>query len=414
MKKMLGTVLAISVLLSGCAADRQLRADSQDQDHVPTITARIFSDLPESDADERMDIQGYSAAPAQISKSVTPEAVEEPLYVRFVPVQQFQKKEDGNLLFVGRTLYPQFSDLNTDRWLQDQITQIRETAEREVAATRQQAVEDSTRMEGKRFYAYSHYADIQVSRMDYHVISLLQMDSVYSGGPHPNNLQRAYNLDLSKQKQLSLKDVLKETAVDQMLQRTLEKLESQMKTLYPNYPEVVSKQFQTEALTDNWYFSPGGLTIYFNCYDIAPYAAGVIKVEFPYQELTDVLKPEYLPQPHTEAVGKPVWLSDPAGKTVLAAPKASQNSRGYLSTDGVLADVRIYQLNGWMSEEAPLVGNMVFAANRLTWEDAVELSFPEQTEYLLVYTGEQCSKYTQVISSDGLRRIPNGAAYAAP
>ncbi len=73
--------------------------------------------------------------------------------------------------------------------------------------------------------------------------------------------------------------------------------------MFDEYQTVVADKFQNSALdaqSTAWYFSNNGLVVFFNPYDITPYAAGVVKIEFPYESLTDVLEPDYLPVYNSE------------------------------------------------------------------------------------------------------------------
>lgn len=68
--------------------------------------------------------------------------------------------------------------------------------------------------------------------------------------------------------------------------------------------------------------------VFFNPYDISPYAAGVVKIEFPYEDLKGILKPEYFPA-----------AADPAAKAaapVLSFP-ANMNPEQYQTVEYVEA-----------------------------------------------------------------------------
>ena len=68
--------------------------------------------------------------------------------------------------------------------------------------------------------------------------------------------------------------------------------------LFDEYESIVEERFQPSALAtqvDYWYFSDTGLVIFFNPYDILPYAAGVVKIEFSYEDLSEFLKSEFIP-----------------------------------------------------------------------------------------------------------------------
>jgi hypothetical protein len=49
------------------------------------------------------------------------------------------------------------------------------------------------------------------------------------------------------------------------------------------------------ALPENFGFASDGLIFYYNSYDIAPYYFGPTEVRIPYQEVRELLRPEFLP-----------------------------------------------------------------------------------------------------------------------
>ena len=217
------------------------------------------------------------------------------------------------------------------------------------------------------------------------MISALQVNSVYSGGAHPNYAQIAYNMDLNAQKRLELSDVILPGGGEAVQQLVLSQLENRFggleySGLYPNYPEIVADSFAAPGLTPNWYFSANGLVIYFNCYDIAPYAAGIIKVELPYDTLDGLLDPVYYPVDYDPGEGSVRLLTEAERSNVLYS--AAEGEWFYIGTDAVIRDVKVYKLTGWITDDVPIVGPMVFAANRLTAEDALALP---GDQYLLSY-----------------------------
>ena len=238
MKKMLGAMLTASVLMTGCAA-RITGTTQKEQDYtMPAVTARVFfeptaksagdqstegpEDLPKVITEQ--DAQGFSIAqdPAPMSQWSGSR-----ISVRFRSLDQTEGREDGTVLFTSQIRCPHFTarDRVTTAWLQRMMDAIRKEAQENAAQVLHQAAQDA--QEGGAFYTYSYYADMQTARMDAQVVSLLQMNSIYSGGAHPNNLQRSYNFDLVQRRQLSLQEVLLPGASRQMLDLLLETLEEQ-------------------------------------------------------------------------------------------------------------------------------------------------------------------------------------------
>lgn len=152
------------------------------------------------------------------------------------------------------------------------------------------------------FYGFSYYTTDTVTRLDETAFSLITYYSSYTGGAHPNNVQEAQNFDITTGMQLSLADVLTpegEDALESLLLEWLQSREDEYGLFNKAvYVPVVKEKFGCENLEDqlaSWYFSAGGLVLFFNPYEITPYAAGVVKVELPYGSLSGLLEQQYFP-----------------------------------------------------------------------------------------------------------------------
>ena len=425
MKKMLGALLASSLLLTGCASAGQKPPDRDADYTAPSITARVFI---ESAARETRQGAVGTAGTEQVSAAeagLAPFAIEETepplqdrpeqgtgLSVSFRPETRTRSREDGSALFISQIQHPAFcaDDRQTTLWLEKQMEGIGETMQQKAAEILAQASTDYEQRTDGLFYTYSYYSDLRVARMDRKAVSLLQMNSTYSGGAHPNNLQQTYTFDLETHRQLTLQDVLLPAAADKVLEGLLDKLEQQIGSvavqgLFPEYRRLVTKQFSGGA-TDNWYFSREGLTFFFNSYDIAPYAAGVIDICFRYEELGDILQPAYFPEPvQTRGQdGELVCLTEPGNRTVLVSGDPAQEAV-YLTGRGEIRDLRVYSVSGWVSENAPIISSMTFAADRLGDGQALQISVAEQQEYLLIYHTNAGKKCACLLSDDGLKKM---------
>ena len=191
--------------------------------------------------------------------------------------------------------------------------------------------------ESWNFYGYSYYTADTVTRLDGSVFSMTTYYSTYTGGAHPNNFG-----------------------------------------LFDEYQTVVADKFQNSALdaqSTAWYFSNNGLVVFFNPYDITPYAAGVVKIEFPYESLTDVLEPDYLP----------VYNSEESSSAPVMCFPANVDSEEYetlewvdTSDDGVqfalYANGTIYNLSlklvDWVGGQI-ITQRSVYAANYLSESNVV-------------------------------------------
>ena len=250
------------------------------------------------------------------------------------------------------------------------------------------------------FYGYSYYTLDAITRLDCIASSMTTYFSSYTGGAHPNNVQEAFNFSLEDGDRLSLEEVLQPKGTRALEFMILERLQEKADGfgLFPEYESVVAERFQPDALctqTDFWYFSNTGLVVFFNPYDISPYAAGVVKIEFPYEDLKGILKPEYFPA-----------AADPAAKAaapVLSFP-ANMNPEQYQTVEYVEAATNdsnvtfamygsdtVYNLSlslvDWV-EEQPFLRQSIYAANYLSDSNLVVIQADAAVE-----RGNICMQY---------------------
>lgn len=112
----------------------------------------------------------------------------------------------------------------------------------------------------------------------------------FLGGAHGMTYRMPFNIDLRDGSELELSDVFKPDS---------------------NYKDVIDKAIQAEiAKNPEGYFEPemdgfkgieddqfftlqlDGITVYFQLYDIAPYAAGIPEFKIPFSEFGDMVNPE--------------------------------------------------------------------------------------------------------------------------
>lgn len=364
MRKLLGALLLVLFFLTGCGAA------SKSADRAEVCEANMAADI---DADGAM----YSME--RSLEDGTEITVETPLIcVSFSQHSDTLVAEDGTKLFTASYYVPEFmtDDAEKDLWLASCVNDAVDATLTDLTWTRNLARDEYPGREEGMFYAYSYYSNVNTERMDNEIVSVLQVNSTYSGGAHPNYAQLAYNLDIEASRQLGLADVIEPGGEERLLERVLEELQIRFGDfetlgLFPDYRQVVEDCFDGPELTNQWYFGDNGLNIYFNCYEIAPYAAGIINVELDYDELTGVLRPDYFPGSAGAGEGSAILLNSPEGRRTLPVP--SEGEVFYIGTDRVIYDVKIQRVTGWLADDMPIIGAMVFAANRLTREEAIVL-----------------------------------------
>lgn len=137
---------------------------------------------------------------------------------------------------------------------------------------------------------------------DYHLLTIGLDEQSYTGGAHPSQSTTYINIDRGGNQLLSLEEIIAPEHLKAFLQYEKTKLlATQRDNLYPEiveeYDAFISNQatMTTEAQQttygdrDDFYLTPTSIVTYYNSYDIAPYAAGLITVELPYAEVKDYI-----------------------------------------------------------------------------------------------------------------------------
>lgn len=217
-------------------------------------------------------------------------------------------------------------------------------------------------------------------RIDQGVLSLFGSHAEYSGTMHPETDYISVNYNLVTGEVLDLNDVLTNSNVaDTLYTHVINSLEKQStdKSLKRNFKELVKPYFDVNlGKNEDWYFSQTGLCFFFQPYEIAPYASGVITAEVPYTVLAGILEDAYFPAEQDIATGT-VSVTDLAtadqGRftkyTELILDENGENVLLYTNT--AVQNVRI-EAGEWSASGAYYTAqHTIFAASSLTTTDAI-------------------------------------------
>ena len=126
----------------------------------------------------------------------------------------------------------------------------------------------------------------------------------YTGGAHSNYAESYITVDLEKRRVLNIADIVAEgklAALDALLQKRYDEFilannqeydGNNGAALIRQHKEIFSKKAE---LTDSFELTADGLAFHYSPYEIAPFAAGVVKLTVTPDELKGILRPEYLP-----------------------------------------------------------------------------------------------------------------------
>ena len=219
-------------------------------------------------------------------------------------------------------------------------------------------------------------------RIDTGILSLYGLESSYSGGMHPNHNACAVNYDLTTGKTLKLRHILGESVTADLLTKLIcDVLAKQADNLFTDYALCVEDRFAGDFGADDlWYLSDSGLCFFFSPYEIAPYNAGTIVAEIPYEELTGILLDDYFP---SEIVATKGLINAQTLSDISSLEEYSSYTEITLAADGnsVLINTNnslVYhvklELGEWNAEGTIFTPrSTVFASNALNPFDAVIL-----------------------------------------
>jgi hypothetical protein len=144
---------------------------------------------------------------------------------------------------------------------------------------------------GGDFFAWSDDLSGEVVWQNSDFASTVTSQSNYFGGAHSNTTQSSATFDLSSGEVVPLTSFFKITAT-QVTNRIVDLVYEQTSTLKDESGILLydcDEATIREALKlENYYLASQGLVVFFQPYDIAPYAAGLPEFTIPYARLADV------------------------------------------------------------------------------------------------------------------------------
>ena len=216
-------------------------------------------------------------------------------------------------------------------------------------------------------------------RIDQKVLSFYGDKVKYTGAAHAELSRKGASYDLTTGDVLTLASIMTSDASgDDFCKLVLDELADRAEGdfLREGYAEDVKRRFTADASQDeNWYFTTTGLCFYFDPYEIAPYTSGVIVAEIPYEKLSGLLQPDYIPAKRAAATGK-VQISDFSPELAKQFDHTAElvmdpDGKMYLiHAEGTAQDIRITFTDGTDSYT-------VFAANSLSAGEAIMVQVNE-------------------------------------
>ena len=275
--KLLSLLICIG-LLSGCGKTKESTPNTEDA-NTPTPTSDV-STLPD---EEEVDIK----------ESVDTTAIE-PIVIN---VQEYYDniwdEETGKLIFELHT-----AGITTDGDKYPKLAQsLQKFSKDHMAMMTEQRDRTDIIEEDDEFFETGNYSsvwDISVNRADTKMLSFDVQYYSYLGGAHGYYSNGGYTYDTASGKLLTLKDVI--TDLPKLEEIVLKKLSdiSEEYGLYDDYEAGIKSEIsEGDGPYINWDFDNNGMNIWFNPYDIAPYASGIVSINIKYNEYPNLINEQY-------------------------------------------------------------------------------------------------------------------------
>ena len=361
MLRKLSFVLIFAILLSACGAS----APSEDglEDAVVASAAETI-------------------APAGAEDLETTEAAGECSEAEYFRINQYSnamENDDGVTLVYENYAQAEFvsQDPARTQWVSEILSGICRDFQVDSENLHTYADEFVTEWGTDGFYSYSNYQQLGVARHDEAVVSLISLSSLYSGGSHPNSVQTAYNLDISGQRLLHLEDVIVEESAPELAKLVRARVDEKFTMidggngLFEDYGDIIDNSMVYGNMTPYWYMNNEGLVIFYNQYELGPYAAGIIKAELSYADLEGILLEEYFPAPGDGQSGDLClrWEGEDGHRIPITLGQEGGNL--LVGVIGTIYQVQISEVM-WMGD-MPIAQELLFSALSLGENDILEL-----------------------------------------
>lgn len=422
MRKKLIFLIFLGFLMAGCGASDTAAPEIAADEYAPQeefayqTTEAPGTGEPGGLVETTAEIESVpeTEAPAAVPDAEAMKEMNGTNYFTFNRGSSITTAEDGTELLYEYSCDSTFTSWNgeTQQWVEGILEQIRRdyTANSEnLLQYAQGYLED---VGADYFYSFSNYQELGAARHDTHVVSLLVLSSVYSGGAHPNAVQTAWNLDLEQHRLLRLEDVIDPEQAGTLAQMVLQQIEETFApmgegALFADYAQSIEAAFLGDAMTPYWYFNDSGMVIFFNQYELGPYAAGIIKAELPYDSLKGILLEDYFPKHDQIIPGDMLLRGDWSGYRKIPITVESDGQQLLIGVEGEVYQVQLSEVF-WL--EGTAIGQqMLFSADRMSQNDILELIGgydDESRSFALEFSDGQGNLIIYYIHPEGLSEAP--------
>ena len=292
-KKIISTslVLTIALLAAACGNKAKENANALSQNEQQTEAAWQESEQQET---EKQTAEKENAADSGEEQD---ENAPLGIYKTELSNSHFEMLNDNYYSLYATNQYFLADEKTTLRYpeLADALMQLKEQKEHNFDMATESLLDSQQFMIETESYPIdlTDYTECRVLRADNVLFSFIETNENYYGGAHGMYSVAGYAYDVETGKNLSFTDIV----VDETKIRDLiaEKLDEEYGDIFFDDIHTLIDQYDFNSLC--WSISYFDVTLYFNPYDLGPYASGSQQVVFPFSEYADLFDEKYLSVP---------------------------------------------------------------------------------------------------------------------
>ena len=292
-KRLISTslVLTIALLAAACGNKAKENANALSQNEQQTEAAWQESEQQET---EKQTAEKENAADSGEEQD---ENAPLGIYKTELSNSHFEMLNDNYYSLYATNQYFLADEKTTLRYpkLADALMQLKEQKEHNFDMATESLLDSQQFMIETESYPIdlTDYTECRVLRADNVLFSFIETNENYYGGAHGMYSVAGYAYDVETGKNLSFTDIV----VDETKIRDLiaEKLDEEYGDIFFDDIHTLIDQYDFNSLC--WSISYFDVTLYFNPYDLGPYASGSQQVVFPFSEYADLFDEKYLSVP---------------------------------------------------------------------------------------------------------------------
>ena len=284
-------VLTIALLAAACGNKAKENANALSQNEQQTEAAWQESEQQET---EKQNAEKENAADSGEEQD---ENAPLGIYKTELSNSSFEMLNDNYYSLYATNQYFLADEKTTLRYpeLADALMQLKEQKEHNFDMATESLLDSQQFMIETESYPIdlTDYTECRVLRADNVLFSFIETNENYYGGAHGMYSVAGYAFDVDTGKNLSFTDIV----VDETKIRDLiaEKLDEEYGDIFFDDIHTLIDQYDFNSLC--WSISYFDVTLYFNPYDLGPYASGSQQVVFPFSKYADLFDEKYLSVP---------------------------------------------------------------------------------------------------------------------